>query len=195
MKKGILLFYILCSVGLARAQEEIKMDTSESLIKWTGSNLFKFNKHHGTVNFKSGVILKDKDSLSGGRFEIDMNSMINTDGKYNEMLVWHLKNEDFFNVEKYPSAKLEITGIKYSDSINLDIEGNLTIKNITEPIVYKAILKHDKDKLVMTAKFIIDRTRWKVNYESKSLLSSLKDDTISDAIEFEVTVVSKNEKL
>lgn len=102
MKKGILLFYILCSVGLARAQEEIKMDTSESLIKWTGSNLFKFNKHHGTVNFKSGVIIKDKDSLSGGRFEIDMNSIRNTDGKYNEMLVWHLKNEDFFKRRTLP---------------------------------------------------------------------------------------------
>lgn len=195
MKKPILLFYILFSIGFARAQEEIKIDTSTSLIKWTGSNLFKFNEHYGTVKFKSGMILKDKDSLLGGRFEIDMNSIINTDGKYNEMLVWHLKNEDFFDVEKHPISKLEITDIKYSDSLNLDIKANLTIKNITEPIEYKAILKHGKGKLVMVAKFIIDRTRWKVNYESKSLFSNLKDHAISDAIEFEVTVVSKSEKL
>lgn len=191
MKQSILVFFYLCSIGLTTAQKEILIDTSASSIKWMGSNLFKFNKHYGTVKFKNGVVLKDKDSLLGGRFEIDMNSIINTDGKYNEMLVSHLKNEDFFNVLKYPLAKLEITGIKYSDSLNLDITANLTIKYITKPIEYEATLKNEKDKMIMTAKFIIDRTRWKVNYESKSLLNSLKDDTISDAIEFEVIVTFK----
>jgi len=105
--------------------------------------------------------------------------------------VGHLKNEDFFNVAEYPSAQLEMTHIKYADSLNLLIDANLTIKDVTQPITYEATLQHENDRAIMMAKFIIDRTRWKVNYESKSLLNSLKDDTISDAIEFEVIVITE----
>ena len=42
----------------------------------------------------------------------------------------------------------------------------------------------------MKSSFIIDRTRWGVNYESKSFLDGLKDEAISDAIKFEVIVTS-----
>ncbi len=189
MKKIILLTVAVCSTILASAQYEI--DTSKSLVRWTGSNLFKFNEHYGTVKFKNGVILMDKDSIVGGSFDVDMNSIINADGKYNEMLVGHLKNEDFFDVEKYPIAKLEITNVKYTNSVSLSISAELTIKNITEPIEYKSTFENHQNKIVMKSKFIIDRTRWKINYESKSLFDSLKDDIISDAIEFEVIITTK----
>ena len=175
----------------AFTQNEIKIDTSKSFVKWTGSNVFKFNKHYGIVKFKNGKINQNRDTIIGGRFEIDMNSIINTDGKYNEMLVWHLKNEDFFDVKKHPISKLEIISVKYIDSIHLDVNANLKIKNITLPIEYKSILKRDDDKIILKSKFIIDRTRWKINYESKSILGSLKDDIISDAIEFEVIITTK----
>ncbi|GMN06191.1 YceI family protein [Croceitalea sp. MTPC5] len=193
MKNNILLVFIgLYAITMVKAQNQIQIDTSKSFIKWAGSNLFSFNEHYGTVKFKNGVLIKDADSLSGGRFEIDMNSILNTDGEYNKGLVWHLKNEDFFHVEKYPIARLEMTNVTYSDSLNLRIDANLTIKNVTKPIVYEATLRHQNNSTVMTAKFIIDRTRWNVNYQSKSLLKSLKDETISDAIEFEVIVITKS---
>jgi len=194
MKTIILAILCLSSITVTTAQRSMQIDTSKSLLKWKGSNLFKFNEHSGTVKFISGTIFMENDSLSGGNFEVDMNTIINTDGKYNEMLVWHLKNEDFFNVEEHPRAKLEIKSIKYLDENEVQINADLTIKSITNPIVYKSMLERQKGKVLMKAKFIIDRTLWNVNYESKSLLDSLKDDTISDAIEFEVVVTTNQNK-
>lgn len=181
-------------ISVLNAQKRFHVDTTNSIIKWTGSNLFKFNKHFGTVKFEKGNLVLKKDSIIGGDFEIDMNTIRNTDGKYNEMLVGHLKNEDFFDVEKYPKSRLEILKITYKDHSNLDIEARLTIKGITQPINYSSTLDQSGEQLIMKSQFIIDRTRWNVNYESKSLLDGLKDDIISDAIAFEVTVALKSDK-
>ncbi len=188
MKKIILLLVIAGSIVSANAQKNLKIDTSKSIIKWTGSNLFKFNKHYGTVKFESGKIITKNDSIIGGHFKIDMRTIINTDGKYNEMLVGHLKNKDFFNVEEHPTSKLEILSLKYKDTIQIKVEANLTIKGVTKKINYRSTIETSDDGVVMKSSFIIDRTRWGINYESKSILGSLKDDTISDAIEFEVII-------
>jgi polyisoprenoid-binding protein YceI len=194
MKKVIFLLITVGFVSMLNAQKTVHIDADKSIIKWTGSNLFKFNKHFGTVKFEKGSLIRKKDSIIGGAFEIDMNTIRNTDGKFNEMLVGHLKNEDFFDVEKYPKARLEILKITYRDSINLDIESDLTIKEVTQRINYSSTLDQSGEQLIMKSQFIIDRTRWKVNYESQSLLDGLKDDIISDAIEFEVTVALKSDK-
>ncbi|RKN79734.1 YceI family protein [Ulvibacterium marinum] len=194
MKKVVFLLIAMGFVSVLNAQKRFHVDTTNSIIKWTGSNLFKFNKHFGTVKFEKGNLVLKKDSIIGGDFEIDMNTIRNTDGKYNEMLVGHLKNEDFFDVEKYPKSRLEILKITYKDHSNLDIEARLTIKGITQPINYSSTLDQSGEQLIMKSQFIIDRTRWNVNYESKSLLHGLKDDIISDAIEFEVTVALKSDK-
>jgi len=170
------------------AQTEIQIDASKSVIKWSGANLFKYNKHFGTVQFKSGEIAFKNDSIVGGQFIIGMNTIINTDGKYNEMLVDHLKGEDFFDTKNYPNAKLEITKVTYIDSVQLDINANLTIKNRTQKIKYKTVFESYEDKLIMKSKFIIDRTRWNINFKSQSLFSTLKNRAISDAIEFDVIV-------
>lgn len=117
-----------------------------------------------------------------------MHTIINTDGKYSEMLVGHLKNEDFFDVEKYPIAQLEILSVKYLNNTEIETHANLTIKGITNKINFNSVLEDSRDSFIMKSSFIIDRTKWGVNYESKSILDGLKDDAISDAIEFEVIV-------
>lgn len=182
MKKIILTLLIATINSGMYAQEQFEIDTSRSIVNWMGSNLFKFNKHTGTVKFTKGILYKKDGKFTGGDFTIDMNTITNTDGKYNEMLVDHLKNQDFFDVKKHPSASLKITKVVYRSDANLDIQADLTIKGITHSITYEARLEGNK----MYCEFIIDRTRWKVNYESKSIVGSIKDDIISDAISFKV---------
>ena len=188
------MFLAVFTVSILTAQLEINIDTSSSTIKWSGSNLFKFNEHYGTVKFTKGKLIKKGAHFTGGSFEIDMNSIRNTDGKYNEMLVAHLKNEDFFDVQQYPFANLQITNIRYTHSNTLEVTANLTIKGKTNPITYTAIVTNENHNTQMVSKFIIDRTLWYVNYESKGLLKTLKDDAISDAIIFEVTVTTAQDE-
>ncbi|WP_341214960.1 YceI family protein [uncultured Wocania sp.] len=184
MKKIALVWaqLIFCSI-VGFSQQEISINTKTSIVNWKGSMLFSFGGHHGTVNFKSGNIIKTNDKITGGNFTVDMSSIINTDGDYSEDLVNHLKNEDFFNVEKHPTATLVIDKVEYHKSGQLRMHANLTIKGITKPILFDAKLNSDNTKL--TAKFKIDRTDWNIVYGAKGIVK-VKDYAISDAIEFEV---------
>ncbi|NMH89215.1 YceI family protein [Flavivirga algicola] len=199
MKKIISLATIICFTLITNAQKNFEIDMAKSVVKWTGSNLFKYNKHYGTVKFKKGHVtksndfiispfLKSNDVILGGYFEIDMNSIANTDGKYNDMLVGHLKNQDFFDVEKYPLATIKFTNVVHKNVDVIRVKAELTIKNITNEITFDMKYKVLDGRYQMHSKFIIDRTKWGIKYESKDLFSGVKDDIISDTIEFEVTI-------
>ncbi len=183
MKKYILAFIItIFSFVTTFSQEKIKIDTSKSSIKWIGEYTFYFGGHNGFINITEGHFTKTNDVISGGEFTIDMNSITNTDIKHkkgNKSLVNHLKDPDFFNVKKYPLAKVIITNVEYFEDKSMRIKANLTLKGITKPIKFNAIPNY-KDKS-LTSKFKIDRRAWNVNYKSK-----MKDGAISDAIGFEI---------
>lgn len=192
MKKLALLTALLIS-GLATAvaqvvEEHLDIDTSKSEILWYGDYAFYFGGHEGTITFKEGYFIKKDDgSISGGTFIIDMDTIKSTDIDNEEArasLDDHLKNEDFFDVPKYPTATLVIRGLEYHDATHLKIYADLTIKDITNPINFQAEI--DYAKAEMTTRFKIDRTLWGVTYNSKEVEGKLKDGLISDAIGFEV---------
>ncbi|GLR17462.1 YceI family protein [Portibacter lacus] len=189
MKKLLLslacLFLVLFSIT---GQEEINIDLEKSEVKWKGSHLFSFGNHYGIVKLKSGGIIKTDGNLVGGSFTIDMNTIANTDGDYSEMLVDHLKNEDFFDVNQFPTATLKIKKIeKDQHPHQLNITADLTIKGITLPIEFQA---NNENPNKLLAKFIINRVLWGINFGSPSI-TNVQDNIISDAIQFEVAIITK----
>lgn len=190
MKKTILFIVIaICSMVYTYGQEQLKINTETSKIKWSCDYSFHFGGHYGLVAFKTGHFIKTKGKITGGTFVINLNSITNTDietAQANESLVEHIKNEDFFDVAKYPTATLVITDTHYYDATHVKITANLTIKNVTQSISFQAEM--DFDKKSMTTRFKIDRTLWGINYKSKSIMGALKNDAISDAIGFEVVL-------
>lgn len=163
------------------AQQELKIDTSKSELKWYGYHSFYFGGHNGTVDFKKGHFIKTGDKITGGEFTIDMTTLVNTDGGYMKGLVNHLKNEDFFNVKKHPLAQLVIKEVHYHDATHMQVKADLTIKGITKPVKFQAEIDFEKSQ--MFTKFKIDRTRWGITYNSK-----IKNSAISEGIGFEVTL-------
>ena len=188
MKNLLFITVLSLCMSLNAQEKQMKINTSKSTIEWTGSQLFKFNKHSGTVKIKTGTIETKFLKVVGGDFIIDMNSIINTDGKYNSMLVDHLKSNDFFSVKQYPESKLKIANVFYKDEDTAEIYAELTIKNVTNLIKFKSTIKINNGSAILETKFFIDRTLWGINYESKGILGAVKDDIISDAIEFHVVI-------
>jgi polyisoprenoid-binding protein YceI len=185
MKKliAICLLSFNFNIGI-QAQEKLAINIDASSIHWYGYYTFYFGGHDGTVDFAEGYFLKNGNMITGGKFVIDMTSLISTDlenAKANKSLTDHLKDPDFFDVAKYPTAKLVITKVTYGDPTHMKIEADLTIKGKTEPINFPAEVNFVTQQ--MTAKFKIDRMRWGVSYNS-----TLRDGAISDAIGFEVTI-------
>ncbi|CAL2102029.1 Rhodanese-like domain protein [Tenacibaculum sp. 190130A14a] len=168
----------------SNAQEKLHINTTKSSIKWIGEYTFYFGGHDGFINFKEGHFVKTDGKITGGEFIIDMNSMSNSDiqdkkGKLS--LLNHLKDPDFFDVTKYPLAQLKITKVEYFDTSQARIEANLTLKEITKPINFRASFNYERKE--MKTRFKINRRLWNVNYTSK-----FKDGAISDGIGFEVSV-------
>ncbi|MBC3846377.1 YceI family protein [Winogradskyella echinorum] len=187
MKKRTLLALIaLVLIANSYAQkkeiENLEIDIKKSELKWSGEYAFYFGGHNGTISFKEGYFIKSNNVITGGEFIIDMNSIMCDDiedNEANESLVNHLKNEDFFNVKEFKTAKLVITSVDYHNDTQMKVNANLTIKGITLPVNFQAEVNYEKQQ--MTSKFKIDRQRWGIDYNSK-----LRDGAISDGIGFEV---------
>jgi polyisoprenoid-binding protein YceI len=165
-----------------QAQEKLTINTEKSNIHWEGYYLFYFGGHDGNISIKEVHLIKTGDHITGGEFVIDMNSMTNLDMDKEDAkasLIDHLKDPDFFDVAKYPEAKLVFTKVEYHNATEMKIYADLTIKGNTQNISFQA--KADFEKQQLTTKFKIDRMRWNVSYNSK-----LRDGAISDAIGFEV---------
>lgn len=176
---------------------ELTVDPSASSIHWVGSKVG--GSHHGTIGIKSGSLAINGEEVASGSFVIDMNAIIDedlTEAKMNEMLVNHLKSEDFFDVAKYPESTFTITKVEAlvtpNDSVNYTVSGNLKLKDVEKNISFGAkVTKEGELYKAVTVPFTIDRTQWNVKYGSKTLFANLKENIVNDNIELQITVVAK----
>ncbi len=181
----ISLLSVLIFSQFTFAGEMHKVDVNKSKLGWEGRKVT--GAHHGTINLKDGSLEFADGKLSGGEFTIDMNSMVNLDLEdetWNKKLIDHLKSDDFFSVKKYPVAKFKITDVKnYKDSnteANYLLIGDLTIKGITHPIEFPAIVKQEKNTVSASAKIEVDRSKFDVRFGSGSFFKGLGDKMIYD---------------
>ncbi len=167
----------------------IVIDSDSSLVFWKGTKPTG-DIHVGTVNIKEGTLYVDNGNVKGGKFVMEMSSILVTDEDMSEKgkrkLKKHLTNEDFFDTDNYPEAKLEITS-STSDSL----KANLEIKNITKSITIPYSLKKVNGKITANSSFSIDRTLWGITYKSGNFFSNLANRLIDDAIQFEIKLSGK----
>lgn len=175
---------------------DYQVNTETSQIVWLGQK--PTGKHHGTVQLVSGTLAVSEGVIEAGKFTIDMNSITDLDleGEMKENLEAHLKGTvagkegDFFDVTKYPVASFELTGISEKEGKSM-VAGNLTIKEKTHAIEFPAtILTEDTMITLSSEPFQIDRTKWDVNYGSKTIFGDLGDKFINDMIELTIKVVA-----
>lgn len=196
MKKSGLVFGLLAVlVSLAAftfsPKATLKVDKAASKITWKGEKVTGF--HAGGISVSNGSLMIENGKLTGGSFEIDMNSITCTDLKPAEggdKLVTHLKADEFFGVAKFPTAKFVVTKATWQGGNNYKIVGNLTIKETTKEIKFNAVVTGNEEKATADATVIIDRTDYNVKYGSGSIFDGLGDKTIYDNFELKISLVA-----
>lgn len=161
------------------------VNTSTSQIQWKARKVT--GAHEGTVNLKTGNLEFSNGQLSGGYFEIDMRSIAVTDltGDMKGKLEGHLKSDDFFGVEQFPTALFKISSVVSRGTAGeYKISGTATIKGKTKEIRFNARVNEQSG--IATADIELDRTDFDVRYGSGSFFDNLGDKTIYD--EFNITV-------
>ena len=178
-------------VSVATDGTTLTIDSTASQIKWHGKKVS--GEHYGEVNITSGNLIVSEDGkLTGGNFEIDLNSIDVQDmepGEFRDKLTGHLKSEDFFDASNHPTATFEITGVQEGETANDQIiSGNLTIRGISKNITFNAkTTELTPESIVADADFNIAREDWGVSYKGKV------DDLISKEINFKIKLVAKNQ--
>ena len=178
------------------AAETVALD-SGSTVAWRGFKTYVQSEHLGTVNVQEGTFEVADGKLVGGTITIDMNSIACTDledeGKRG-YLEGHLKSQDFFFVDSFPTAVFEIVEVldpseatKYST-----VTGNLTLRGTTNSITFPAdVVVGEEGVKFMAPTFSIDRTLWGAKFHDRddaTIAESLKDDLIDHSIELTIKV-------
>jgi len=180
--KSIALALVAFVSFATNAQTSKKVDASKSTINWVGKKVT--GSHEGTIALKEGTLIFKGKKLVGGNFTVDMTSINTTDldGKGKANLDGHLKSDDFFGVEKFPTATLVIKSLGEKGNGVYTVTADLTIKGKTESIKFDLTVAANSASTTLK----VDRTKYDIKYGSGSFFDGLGDKAIYD--EFDLTV-------
>lgn len=203
--------------------DHLAIDTTNSVVTWIGSK--PTGQHNGIISLDSGKISIYQDTIVGAFVRMDLNTLVVmdiTDAEKNKKLRDHLLSDDFFHATAHPFATFEMTDIATFDSTLLMndeeqfpsdfaparlsefmvtapthiVSGNLTMRGTSKNISFPAKINTEHAKIVIEAKFNIDRTDWKLSYNSEAnVVDKAKDrfiyNTVNAGIYLEVPVADK----
>tara|TARA_B100001750_G_scaffold7215_1_gene5664 strand:+ start:2138 stop:2806 length:669 start_codon:yes stop_codon:yes gene_type:complete len=211
MMKNILLIVLLFVVGCGTKKDaEISSTTLEQIspeqgiysvhidkseLSWIGKEL-STKIHTGSLNISNGIIQVGDDNSVSGNIKINMSTINVTDlqGRSKEMLEKHLRSADFFEVENYPEAQINFKSKSFNKLVNqINFEGDLTIKDITNPISFNATLIESSPYLKANAILSFDRSKYDVRFRSGSFFENLGDKLILDDIDVNIKLVTEKQ--
>jgi len=172
------------------------VDIEQSIIEWTGRN--PNSTHYGTLRLLRGDITVQQGKLNGS-FEIDMHSLknLNLEGsEWQPVLISHLKSDDFFFAEKFPTARFTIDSVRrISESLsapNFEVEGTLELRGERNDMKFLATMNNLPDGAITAeAHFDFDRTLWKIIYGSSSYFEHLGMHLVFDPISIRLRIVAR----
>ncbi|MDX2063608.1 MAG: YceI family protein [Bacteroidia bacterium] len=163
------------------------VQVAQSQVAWVGTKVT--GRHNGIFPVANGSFTFDGTTITGGSFEIAVNNVEVKDlkGEMQSKLTGHLKSPDFFDAEKFPTAKFEVTSVtpEATDSTTHRINGNLTLRGVTKNISFGAKVTPEGEALKAHAVFNINRQDWGIAYTGK------KDDLIADQVNLTIDLVAQ----
>ena len=169
-----------------------KIETSESIIAWTDRKVTGF--HNGTIAIKSGTLAVNDDKITGGKFIIDIMSIRDLDisdpATYAKFSA-HLAAADFFSSDKFPAAIFEIISVTINAENEYAILGNLTIKEITNPVSFNVTAFVEWGIIKAAGKITIDRTKYNMIFRSPNFFKNLGDTLIYNDFDLDVSILAK----
>lgn len=184
----VALFFTACGESETTTKEEqqpaekngelLAVNLQTSKIDWKATHKGGVFPRWGTLTLKSGELSVEKGELKAGDFIMDMPSIkvdpasVTEQGAQYLQLEAHLKNADFFDVEKYPTADFKITkvtALNPADNVviegsNKTVSGNLTLKGKTLNVTFPGKVIIVSGNVILQAKFTVNRTDWNINF-------------------------------
>lgn len=130
--KNILFALMIAAVAVGNAQTKWTLDKSHSSVNFTVSHMV-FSEVTGLFTDFDATITSTKDDFTDAVIVATIKTAsVNTN---NERRDNHLRSEDFLNAEKFPELTFKSTKVEKTGTDTYKITGNLTIRDITKPVV------------------------------------------------------------
>ncbi|MBT6866065.1 MAG: YceI family protein [Candidatus Marinimicrobia bacterium] len=187
MKKFI--FGIFCfSFLIAGNGKMFTVDVENTSLRWEGVKVT--GSHWGYVTMQDGSVNIEGRTILSGDFTVTLNSMTEDgmgESPWKAKLLNHLKSDDFFDVANHPTAHLKLTSAVYNNGA-FSISGDLTIRGMTHPIEFPAVIQFSDKGPKATGQIKIDRTLYGMKYKSGKFFPEIGDKMIYDefTLDFEV---------
>jgi polyisoprenoid-binding protein YceI len=151
--------------------EKIKwlLDPMHSELQFKIKHLMISNVSGTLKSFQAEVETEEEDFSTA---EINLTAQMDSISTNNEQRDAHLRNPDFFEVDKYPELKFKSTKVEKVDADTFALHGELTLKGVTKPVKlnveFNGTTKDpwggERAGFVVTGK--INRADWGVNFNS-----------------------------
>ena len=151
--------------------EKIKwlLDPMHSELQFKIKHLMISNVSGALKSFQAEVETEEEDFSTA---EINLTAQMDSISTNNEQRDDHLRNADFFEVDKYPELKFKSTKVEKIDADTFALHGELTLKGVTKPVKlnveFNGTTKDpwggERAGFVVTGK--INRADWGVNFNS-----------------------------
>lgn len=170
----------------AAVEESLDVDAAASTVGFIGSKVT--GKHEGKFEKIAGKITLADGKAEGGKisFEVETAS-VKTDAAD---LDKHLKNADFFDVEKFPKSTFTSTEIKAggTNGATHTITGDLDLHGVKKSITFPVTITIAPDAATGTAEFSINRKDFNITIAGKP------DDLIRDDVLLKLTLKAPRKK-
>ncbi len=186
---AILAFTLASKTSFAEANT-YAIEPNHTSVVWFASH-FGFSNPSGKFPDISGSIVFDesKPEKSVVNVTINTTSLVTGLSKFDT----HLKSADFFDVEKFPTAKFVSKKIKVSGKDKAKIEGDLTMHGVTKLVVLDAKLNKlgvspitQLPTIGLSATAVIARSDFGLNYALPGV-----SDKVNLVIEVEANIAPK----
>jgi len=169
-----------------------KIVSSNSNVEWTGRKVT--GAHNGTIGIKEGNFVFNDGIIKEGNVVINTSSIIIldvTDPATNAQFAGHLASDDFFSIEKFPTASFDILTVREVSDSTYYLEGNLTIKDITHVVGFEATVENNRNNITLSGKLVIDRTKYDIRFRSGNFFKDLGDTLIYNDFELDFNITAE----
>lgn len=187
--KKILFTVAAFAIAASSFAQTWNLDAAHSKIKFTTKYLV-ISDVDGEFKKLDGTFTSAKSDWSdlNANLSADVNSI--TTG--NDMRDSHLKSDDFFNAEKYPSISFKSKSVKNIGGSKLILSGILTIRDVSKqvdiPVVYNGTVKDPfgNTKAGFKATGKISRKEFNLKYNNAAATGEA---VVGDVVEFTIDLV------
>ncbi|WP_051718775.1 YceI family protein [Hymenobacter sp. IS2118] len=165
MKKLLITLLPFLALLAARpAATTYRLDPAASTLTWTGHAEAGTWAPQGTIRLREGQVLAEGRTVRAARVVVEMATLNHEQAPLAE----HLRNADFFDTGKFPTAVFELTEFKAGQAA-----GTLTIKGVTRPVAFPVAVVTVPGGLRLRGTATLDRTQFGINYNSTAFFQNL----------------------